>query len=71
MTKRQRLISKAPVARMLTKAGAERVSDAAADTFAEVLEEVGLEIAEQAARIAKHSGRKTILAGDIKLASKE
>ena len=71
MAKRQRAIPKAPVARMLTNAGAERVSDSAAEAFAEILEEIGLEIAEQAARIAKHSGRKTVLEGDIKLAAKE
>ena len=41
MAKRQRAISKAPVARMLNLAGAERVSDAAAATFAEILEEIG------------------------------
>ena len=71
MAKRQRAIPKAPAARMLNQAGAERVSDSAAETFAEILEEIGLEIAEHAAKIAKHSGRKTILAGDIKLAAKE
>ena len=35
-----------------------------------ILTEKGLEIAERAARIARHSGRKTVQAGDIKLAVK-
>jgi histone H3/H4 len=70
MAKRERIIPKAPVARMLVNAGAERVSDEAADAFAEALEEIGLKISEKAARIAKHSGRKTVKAADISLAAK-
>lgn len=69
--KRTRTIPKAPAARMLVNAGAERVSDSAADAFAEVLEEIGVKISERAVRIAKHSGRKTVKKEDIELASKD
>jgi len=70
MAKRTRIIPKAPAARMLVNAGAERVSEEAADAFAEVLEEIGLKISERAVRIAKHSGRKTVKKDDVLLATK-
>lgn len=63
-------IPKAPVARILTNAGAKRVSQDAVDAFSDILEEITEEIAEKATRIAKHSGRKTVQEGDIKLAAK-
>ncbi len=62
------IMPKAPVARILFKAGAKRVSQSAADTFAVVLTEIAEEIAGKAVQIAKHSGRKTVQEGDIKLA---
>lgn len=68
--KRTTTIPKAPVARILMSAGAKRVSAGAVDSFVEVLEDFGEQIARQAAEIAKHSGRKTIQEGDIKLAAK-
>jgi len=61
---------KAPVARILFKAGAKRVSQPATDTFSEVLREIAEDIAAKAVQIAKHSGRKTVQEGDIKLAVK-
>lgn len=61
---------KAPVARILFKAGAKRVSQSATDAFAEVLTQVAEDIAARATQIAKHSGRKTVQEGDIKLAAK-
>lgn len=63
-------IPKAPVARILMNAGAKRVSAKAAEAFADILYNMGLEIGERAVRIAKHSGRKTVQAGDIKIATK-
>ena len=63
-------IPKAPVARILQEAGAKRVSADAVDSFADVIQEIAEDIATQAARIAKHSGRKTVQEGDIKLAAK-
>lgn len=64
------VMPKAPVARILFKAGAKRVSQSATDAFAEVLREIAEEIATKSVQIAKHSGRKTVQEGDIKLAAK-
>jgi len=61
---------KAPVGRILFKAGAKRVSQPATDAFAEVLTQFAEDIATKAVQIAKHSGRKTVQEGDIKLAAK-
>ncbi|MBT4824302.1 histone family protein [Candidatus Woesearchaeota archaeon] len=71
VTRRTAIIPKAPLGRILNKMGAKRVSDSALDLFSEVLAEIGTDIAEQAAKIAKHAGRKTIHEEDIKLASKQ
>jgi len=68
--RRVTIIPKAPVARILIRAGAKRVSADAVDAFTEVLQDLALKIGEQASRIAKHSGRKTVQEGDIKLAAK-
>ena len=64
------IIPKAPVARILFNAGAKRVSQPATDVFAEELEKIAEGIASRAVQIAKHSGRKTVQDGDIKLAAK-
>lgn len=64
-------IPKAPAARILMNAGAKRVSASAAQAFSEVIHDIALKISEQAVRIAKHSGRKTVHEGDIKLAGRE
>ena len=64
------VIPRATVARLLMKAGAQRVSIDAVVAFAEVIQNIAEDIGSQAARIAKHSGRKTIQEGDIRLAAK-
>ena len=70
MQRKVNLVPKAPVARILMQAGAKRVSADAIDAFADVIQEIAESIGEQAAKIAKHSGRKTVQDGDIKLAAK-
>ncbi len=69
-TRTTSVIPKAPVARILFNAGAKRVSADAVDAFVEVLLATTEEIAVKAAKIAKHSGRKTVHEGDVKLAVK-
>lgn len=69
-TRKTSVIPKAPVARILQNAGAKRVSAGAVDAFAEVIQSIAEEIAVQASKIAKHSGRKTVQDTDVRLAAK-
>ena len=61
----------APMHRICKKAGAERVSEAAAEEMAKVLEGVGVRIAKEALDFAMHAGRKTIKEEDIEIAAKK
>ncbi|MEE9564290.1 MAG: histone [Candidatus Hydrothermarchaeaceae archaeon] len=47
-----------------------RVGTDAATELSAVLAEIGTEIAEEAGKYARHAGRKTVKASDIKLATK-
>ncbi len=58
----------ATVERLIRKAGAERVSAEAANALADVLEDEALKISQKAIDLAKHAGRKTVTADDVKLA---
>ena len=57
--------------RILKKAGAKRVSRSALEEFANVMEEKMFKIANEAAILAKHAGRKTILGEDIRVARRK
>lgn len=48
-----------------------RVSDAATQAFVSVIEDVSKQVAADAAELARHANRKTILADDISLAYKK
>ncbi|MCS7115548.1 MAG: NFYB/HAP3 family transcription factor subunit [Nitrososphaerota archaeon] len=61
----------APMHRLCKKAGAERVSEAAARELAKALEEIGIKIAKEALDFAMHTGRKTIKAEDIEIAARK
>ena len=70
MGRKTSTIPKASVERMLMKAGAKRVSADAVDALTEVLTDKAMKISSKSYEIAKHSGRKTVHEGDIKLAAK-
>jgi histone H3/H4 len=61
----------APMHRICKKAGAERVSETAANELAKVLEDVGVKIAKEAIDYAMHAGRKTVKSEDIEIASRK
>jgi histone H3/H4 len=58
------------MAEILKQAGAERVSEPAAQALAAIVKEMTFEIAKDAVRFSKHAGRKTIKKEDIELARK-
>jgi histone H3/H4 len=68
--RKTKVIPNAPTARILMNAGAKRVSAKAADVFSDILRDEAMKIAEKAAMIAKHSGRKTVHEGDVRLAAR-
>jgi histone H3/H4 len=59
-----------PFERILKKCGAKRVSQDALEEFANVMEEKLYAIAKEAAVLAKHAGRKTIIAEDVRIAKR-
>ena len=64
-------ISVAPMHRLCKKAGADRVSEAAAEELAKVLEDIGIKIAKEALDYSKHARRKTIKTDDIEIATRK
>jgi histone H3/H4 len=64
-------IAVAPMHRLCKKAGADRVSEAAAELLAKVLEGIGIKIAKEALDYALHARRKTIKTEDIEIASRK
>ena len=66
----KRLLPLAAMEKILKQSGAERVSDKAKAALKAVIEEQAEQIAAQAVKFASHAGRKTVKAGDIKLAAR-
>jgi histone H3/H4 len=64
-------IGVAAMHRLCKKTGAERVSEAAAKELGKAVEEIGVKIAKDALEYAVHSGRKTIKAKDIEIATRK
>mgnify|MGYP001341994661 FL=1 len=67
---REHVIPLAISERILKNAGAQRVSEDAKVAFSDVLKEIAEEIGNQASKISKHAGRKTVQEEDIKLSAK-
>jgi histone H3/H4 len=61
----------APMHRICKKAGADRVSEAAAEGLSKVLSDIGVKIAKEAIDYAMHAGRKTLKAEDIEIAARK
>jgi len=57
--------------RICKKAGAGRVSEAAAKALAKELAEIGIKIAKEAIDYGMHAGRKTVKAEDIEIAARK
>lgn len=68
MTKRA--IPLASMEVLMKKAGADRISDDAKLALKKIIETQAAEIAGHAIKFAHHAGRKTVKAGDVKLALK-
>lgn len=58
----------APVAKIAKNHGAERVGRDAAEELRRAAEEYIAELSVEAAKLARHAGRKTIKAEDVRLA---
>jgi DNA-binding protein len=67
----KRLIPLAAMEKILKSVGADRVSDKAKVAMKNAVEERAEEIAKSAIKFALHAGRKTVKAGDIRLAAKK
>ena len=65
-----RLLPLAAMEKILKQCGADRVSDKAKVALKNTMEGLADEIAEKAVNLAKHAGRVTVKASDIKLAAK-
>lgn len=63
-------IPRAPVARLMKSVGASRISGDAVDLMNEAMEDYGIRLASKANEFARHAGRKTVKADDVKLALK-
>lgn len=63
-------IPKAPIARIMKEAGAERISEDAKDAITNYLEQLTHDLTVEAKNVAKLAKRKTIKKEDIELAIK-
>lgn len=61
-------LANAPISRLLKKSGAARVGADATEAMIEVAEDYILRVGAEANKLARHAGRKTVKAEDIRLA---
>jgi len=60
-----------PFKRLMKQFGAKRVSNKAAKALTAYVEKAVSEVMREAALLAEHAGRKTVLASDVRLARKK
>jgi DNA-binding protein len=60
-----------PFERIIKNAGAKRVAFDAAEELSKVMEIKVMAISEEAAALAKHAGRKTVISEDVRLARRK
>jgi histone H3/H4 len=65
-----RLLPLAAMEKILKQSGADRVSDKAKVALKNTMEDIADQIATKAVNLAKHAGRVTVKASDVKLAAK-
>ena len=63
-------LSNSAIHRLMEKAGAARVGEDAVEELRRLLEEIAVNVGREAWEIANYAGRKTVKAGDVKMASK-
>ena len=68
MTKADKELPLAPLERLLRNVGAKRVSKEAVKEFAAVVGDYAFDLSAEAATLAKHAGRKTIIDSDVRMA---
>jgi len=71
MVKEKEKLPLTPFERILRKAGAKRVSKSAMKEFASRMADYAKRLAAEAAVLANHAGRKTIIESDIRMARKK
>ncbi|MEM5799192.1 MAG: NFYB/HAP3 family transcription factor subunit [Candidatus Aenigmatarchaeota archaeon] len=71
MTKDKEKLPLMPFERILKKAGAKRVSRGAMKEFASKMSDYLYRLSHEAAAMANHAGRKTVLETDVKMARKK
>lgn len=62
-------LPKAPIERIIRKAGANRVSEDAIEELKAAVEEAGEDIALEAIRMADHADRNTVKKEDVEMAT--
>lgn len=62
-------LPKAPIERIIRKAGADRVSEDAIEELRKAVEEAGEDIAQEAIRMAEHAERNTVKKEDVEMAT--
>jgi len=60
-----------PFERIIKKTGIKRVSREAMEEIRDCIEDMALDISEQASRLSKHAGRKTVRKDDIEFVAKK